>query len=149
MLEGGKSSIGLESTIVDIRNKPKILRLGGLEISAIERTLNKKIIINNNPSKLFSPGQFKLHYSPGIPIRLNAKKINKKEAYLTIKKTKENKPNFYYLSKNGSLKEAAKNLYSTLRKIKKNKFKSIAVSKVPNKGLGKTINDRLKRASKF
>ena len=149
ILNGGKSSIGLESTIVDIRNKPKILRLGGLEISAIERTLNKKIIINNNPSKLSSPGQFKLHYSPGIPIRLNAKKINKKEAYLTIKKTKKNKPNFYYLSKNGNLKEAAKNLYSTLRKIKKNKFKSIAVSKVPNKGLGKTINDRLKRASIF
>ena len=46
-------------------------------------------------------------------------------------------------------KEAAKNLYSTLRKIKKDKFESIAVSKIPNKGLGKTINDRLIRASKF
>ncbi len=62
---------------------------------------------------------------------------------------KQNNPNFYFLSKNGNLKEAAKNLYSTLRKIKKNKYKSIAVSKIPNKGLGKAINDRLKRASKF
>ena len=149
VLEGGKSSIGVESTIIDIRNKPKILRLGGLEISAIEKALNKKIIIKNNPSKISSPGQLKLHYSPGIPIRLGVKKINEKEAYLTIKKIKKNKPNFYYLSKNGNLREAAKNLYSTLRKIKKDKYKSIAVSKIPNKGLGKTINDRLRRASKF
>ena len=149
VLDGGKSSIGLESTIIDIRNKPKILRLGGLEISAIEKILKKKIIISKNPSKVSSPGQLKIHYSPGIPIRLNVKKTNKKEAYLSIKKMKQNKPNFYFLSKNGDLKEAAKNLYSTLRKIKKKKYKSIAVSKIPNKGLGKTINDRLKRASKF
>ena len=149
VLEGGKSSIGIESTIIDIRNKPKILRLGGLEISAIERTLNKKIVINNNSLKVSSPGQFKIHYSPGIPIRLNTKKINKDEAYLSLKKIKKNKPNFYFLSKNGNLKEAARNLYSMLRKIKKNKYKSIAVKEIPNKGLGKTINDRLKRASKF
>ena len=149
ILEGGKSSIGLESTIIDIRKKPKILRLGGLEISVIEKILNKKILISNNPSKISSPGQFKLHYSPGIPIRLNAKKIRKKEAYLSIKKQKQNKSNFYFLSKNGNLKEAAKNLYSTLRKIKKNKYKSIAVSKIPNKGLGRTINDRLLRAAKY
>ena len=149
VLEGGKSSIGLESTIIDIRNKPKILRLGGLEISAIEKTLNKKIVINNTPSKVSSPGQFKLHYSPGIPIRLNVKKIKKKEAYLSIKKMRQNKPNYFFLSKDGNLKEATKNLYSTLRKIKKNNYRSIAVNRIPNKGLGKTINDRLKRASKF
>ena len=57
--------------------------------------------------------------------------------------------NYYFLSKNGNLKEAARNLYSILRKIKKNKYRSIAVGKIPNKGLGKTINDRLIRASKF
>ena len=62
---------------------------------------------------------------------------------------KKIRANYYFLSKKGNLKEAAKNLYSTLRKIKKDKYKSIAVSKIPNKGLGKTINDRLLRASKF
>ena len=149
ILEGGKSSIGLESTIIDIRNEPKILRLGGLEISTIEKTLNKKITIYNNPLKISSPGQFKLHYSPGIPIRLNVKKINKEEAYLSIKNMKQKKANFYFLSRDGNLKEAAKNLYSILRKIKKDKHRSSAVGKIPNKGLGKTINDRLKRASKF
>ena len=149
ILEGGKSSIGLESTIIDIRNEPKILRLGSLEISTIEKALNKKITIYNNPLKISSPGQFKLHYSPGIPIRLNVKKINKEEAYLSIKNMKQKKANFYFLSRDGNLKEAAKNLYSILRKIKKDKHKSIAVGKIPNKGLGRTINDRLKRASKF
>ena len=59
------------------------------------------------------------------------------------------KKNYYFLSRKSDLKEAAKKLYSTLRKIKKSKFKSIAVEKIPNKGLGKTINDRLIRASKF
>ena len=149
VLEGGKSSIGIESTIIDLRNKPKILRLGGLDISTIQRVLNKKIIINNNPSKISTPGQLKLHYSPGIPIRLHVKKIKDEEAYLLIKKKKKTKPNYYFLSKKGDLREAAKNLYSTLRKIKKSKYKSIAVGKIPNKGLGKTINDRLIKASKF
>ena len=149
ILEGGKSSIGLESTIVDLRSKPRILRLGGLETSLIRKVLNKKILINNKPLKISSPGQFKLHYSPGIPVRLNVKKIKKGEACLLINKKKNAKSNYYFLSKNGNLKEAARNLYSMLRKIKKNKHKSIVVKKIPNKGLGKTINDRLIRASKF
>ena len=149
VLDGGKSSIGVESTIIDLRNKPIILRLGGLEISTIQKILKKKILIKNNAVKISSPGQSKIHYSPGIPIRLNIKKIKKKEAYLQIKKNKKNKSNYYFLSKNGDLREAAKNLYSTLRKIKKDNYKSIAVCKIPNKGLGKTINDRLIRASNF
>merc|ERR1711991_1081649 len=106
ILEGGKSTIGVESTIIDLRNKPKILRLGGLDISIIQRALKKKVIINNNISKISSPGQFKLHYSPGIPIRLNVKKIRNNEAYLLIRKSKKSKPNYYYLSKKGNLKEA-------------------------------------------
>ena len=149
ILEGGKSSVGVESTIIDLRKKPKVLRLGGLEIDIIKKILKKKISININPSKISAPGQLKVHYSPGIPIRLNVKKIERSEAFLSIKKSKINKANYYFLSKKGNLKEAAKNLYTTLRKIKKDNYKSIAVSKIPNKGFGKTINDRLLRASKF
>ena len=149
ILEGGRSSVGVESTIIDLRKNPTILRLGGLEIGIIEKILKKKISINTNPSKISAPGQSKIHYSPGIPIRLNVKKIKKDEAFLSIKKIKVNKINYYFLSKKGDLKEAAKNLYFTLRKIKKDNFKSIAVCKIPNKGIGKTINDRLMRASKF
>ena len=149
VLEGGKSSIGIESTIVDLRNKPKILRLGALENSSIQKELKKKIIIDNNPSKISSPGQFKLHYSPGIPIRLNVKKIKDEEAYVLIRKKKKVKKNYYFLTKDANFKEAARNLYSTLRKIKKDGYKSIAIAQIPNKGLGKAINDRLMRASKY
>ena len=69
--------------------------------------------------------------------------------YLLIRKKKVSKPNYYFLSQKGNLKEAAKNLYAILRKIKKDNYKSIAVDKIPNIGIGKTINDRLLRASKF
>ena len=149
ILEGGKSSIGLESTIIDLRKDPRILRLGGLNVSTIQKILRKKITINNKSSKIVSPGQLKVHYSPGLPIRLNAKNIRKDEAYLLIRKEKVSKSNYYFLSQKGNLKEAAKNLYSTLRKIKKKKYSSIAVCKIPDRGYGKTINDRLLRASRF
>ena len=149
VLEGGRSSVGVESTIIDLRKKPKILRLGGLEVGIIQKILKKKISINTNHSTISAPGQLKIHYSPGIPIRLNVKKIKKDEAFLLIKKNKINKTNYYFLSKKGDLKEAAKNLYTILRKIKKDNYKSIAVDKIPNIGIGKTINDRLLRASKF
>ena len=149
ILDGGRSSIGIESTIIDIRNKPKILRLGSIEISTIKKILNRKIIVSNSPAKISAPGQSRIHYSPGIPIRLKAKKAKNDEAFLFINKKKKVRANYYFLSKKGNLNEAAKNLYSTLRKIKKNNYKSIAVAKIPNKGIGKTINDRLTRASKF
>ena len=148
ILDGGRSKIGVESTIVSLINKPKILRLGG-----IERNKINKFLINKNKKKykiknIVVPGQGKVHYSPEIPIRLNIKNPKKYEAFMLIKKRKISKKNFFYLSKKKNLKEAAKNLYKTLRIIKKNKFKSIAVEKIPNIGFGETINDRLIRASK-
>ena len=71
------------------------------------------------------------------------------EAFILIKKRKTRSNNFYYLSTNSNLNEIAKNLYSSLRKIKNMGYKSIAVEKIPHKGLGKAINDRLRKASNF
>ena len=149
ILDGGRSKIGLESTIISLVNKPHILRLGGIEISKINKVLKSNIKFNKRKKKITSPGQEKVHYSPGIPIRLNVSKIKSNEAFMLIKKRKLSDKNFYYLSKNKNLKEAAKNLYKTLRIIKKKKFKSIAVEKIPNIGFGEAINDRLIKASKF
>jgi len=147
ILDGGKSKVGVESSILSLVNFPKILRLGGLEVSKIEKVLNQKIKIDTNPLKNIAPGQSKLHYSPGIPIRMNVIKPKKNEAFILIKKKEDKSPNYYYLSKNKNLKEAAKNLYSCLRKIKNKGYKSIAIQKIKNIGIGKTINDRLYRAS--
>jgi L-threonylcarbamoyladenylate synthase len=149
ILDGGRSKIGLESTIIDLTNSPKILRLGGLEVSKIEKVLGKRIKIYNNPIKKNAPGQSKLHYSPGIPLRMNVLRPKKNEAFILLKKKPKDSYNYFYLTKKNNLKEAAKNLYSCLRKIKNKGFKHIAVEKIPNKGLGKTINDRLNRASQY
>lgn len=149
ILQGKKSKIGIESTIIDLTNKPKILRLGGLEIEKIEKEIKTKLNFKLNPKKISAPGQLKLHYSPGLPIKLNVKKANDDVAHILIIKRKNDKKNFFYLSKKSDLKEATKNLYSVLRKIKKSGFKRIAVEKIPNIGLGLSINDRLKRAAKF
>ena len=149
ILDGGRCNIGIESTIIDLRKKPKILRLGGLEVSKIEKVLGKKIDNNINPRKKTAPGQSRLHYSPGIPLRMNVIKPKKYEAYILLNKKKIVSSNYFYLSKKNNLKEAAKNLYSFLRKIKNKGYKSIAVQKIQNIGIGQSINDRLKRASKF
>ena len=148
VLDGGKCKVGIESTILNLTGNPEILRLGGLEISKIKKIIKKPLKININPSKKNSPGQSKLHYSPGIALRMNAHKPKKDEAYVTLKNMKIKKKNFFYLSKNGNLNEATKNLYSVLRKIKNSGFKSVALEKINNYGLGQSINDRLTRASK-
>ena len=80
---------------------------------------------------------------------MNVIKPENEEAFILIKKRKTKLKNYFYLSTKNNLNEAAKNLYSCLRKIKKKGYKSIAVEKIPDKGLGKAINDRLIRASKY
>ena len=149
ILDGGTCDIGIESTIINLTSKPTILRLGGLDISKIEKTLGFKINLSLNPKNKITPGQSRLHYSPGIPLSTNMTKPKMNEAFLLIKKRKITLSNYFYLSKKNDLNEAAKNLYSFLRKIKNKGYKSIAVEKISNKGIGRTINDRLDRASKY
>ena len=147
ILDGGRSKIGLESTIISLVDKPKILRLGGMERAEINKVLNKNIKFDKTNKKITVPGQSKLHYSPGIPIKLNSTKPKPNGAFILIKKRKKSYKNYYYLSKNKNLKQAAKNLYKILRVIKNKNYKSIAVEKIPKIGFGEAINDRLKRAS--
>ena len=149
ILDGGVCAIGIESTIVNLTGKPSVLRLGGLDILKIQKTLGFKINISINPNKKIAPGQSLLHYSPGIPLRMNIIKPKDNEAFIIIKKRKNKLKNYFYLTAKNNLDEAAKNLYSCLRKIKNKGYKSIAVEKIPNKGLGKAINDRLQRASRY
>ena len=147
ILDGGKCKIGLESTIVDLTGKPSILRPGKITKEKIEKILRIKIKIRKNFKKINAPGQLKLHYSPGIPVQMNKKNINKQQALIGFGKKFKIGENYFNLSKNGNLKEIANNLYKTMRKIKKRRFKSIAVIKIPNKDIGYAINDRLRKAS--
>ena len=148
ILDGGKSKIGIESTVVDLTGKPTVLRPGIISTKIINKVLKIKINFKKKGFRISSPGMLKKHYSPGIPVFLNQKTTKDTNALITIGKKHKNKKNHFNLSKESDLKEAASNLYKTLRKIKKLKFKKIYVVKIPNIGQGIAINDRLERAAK-
>ncbi len=147
ILDGGRCKIGLESTIIDLTTKPTILRPGSITAKKIQKILKKKIKIKKNPKKIKAPGQLKLHYSPGIPVEMNKQYAKKNQALIGFGRKFHTKKNHFNLSKSGNLKEAANNLYKTMREIKKRNFKSIAVAKIPNTEIGLAINDRLRKAS--
>ena len=145
IINSGNSKIGIESTVVSLIGKPKILRPGIIGVKTIRKFL--KISIFKKSSKVRSPGMLKKHYSPGIPVLLDQKRADKNCALITFGKKYKNKTNYFNLSKKSDLKEAASNLYKTFRKIKKQGFKKIYVVKIPNRGPGIAINDRLRRAA--
>jgi L-threonylcarbamoyladenylate synthase len=147
ILDGGNCKIGLESTIIDLTGKPSILRPGIITLEKIRKVLKKKISIKKTSKKIKAPGQLKFHYYPGIPVKMNKKYPEKNQALIGFGKKFKTGKNRFNLSKNGNLKEAANNLYKTMRLIKKRNFKSIAVTKIPSTGIGYAINDRLKKAS--
>ena len=147
ILDGGRSKIGLESTVISLYGKTKILRPGAISHKKIGKILKKNLSISKKTRDLRSPGLLKKHYSPGIPIKLNCKKADRKSAFIVFGRKYKKASNVFNLSPNSSLKEAAKNLYKTLRKIKNLKYKKINVVKIPNYNIGIAINDRLKRAS--
>ena len=95
ILDGGSSKIGLESTIINLIGKPNILRLGGINSKLIYKTINSLKNKNKRKINVKVPGNSKLHYSPGIPVRLNAKKNNKSEAFILIKKRKKINKNYF------------------------------------------------------
>ena len=147
ILDGGRCKIGLESTIIDLTSKPSILRQGSITAENIYQILKKKIIIKKKTKVIKSPGQLKLHYYPGIPVLMNRIRPKKDGAFITFGKKFTGRKNNFNLSKNNNLKEAANNLYKIMRKIRKKNYKSISVCKIPNIGIGRAINERLRKAS--
>jgi len=144
----GKSKLGLESTVVQIKNKViYILRPGSITEEEIKKAF-KNIKIKKKFNSKLSPGNQKKHYAPNLPIRINVKKVKSNETLLNFGKNNLfSKIYNLNLSKKGDLIEASKNFFHFLNLLDKVKSKGIAVAKIPSKGLGKTINDRLKRAS--
>ncbi len=148
ILDGGKSFVGIESTVVDLTNKPRILRPGIIGPESINKVLKVNVRYIKKTSIIKSPGMLKKHYSPGIPIKLNRIRGGKNDAYITFGKKYKKKYNHFNLSKKSNLNEAASNLYKIMRIIKKKKFKKINVVKIPKRGIGIAINDRLERAAR-
>jgi len=147
ILNDGPCQIGIESTVVDLTKKIKILRPGIISQSQISKKISKKVSFAKNIKTIKAPGALKKHYSPNIPMKLNQKRAGKNDAFITFGKKYKDTLNTYNLSKTSNLKEAGKNLYKILRTIKNKKYKKIFVVKIPNTGIGLAINDRLKHAS--
>jgi L-threonylcarbamoyladenylate synthase len=147
ILDTKKISIGLESTVVSLGSSIVILRPGAITKEMIAKVLKKKVLERKHKGDVIAPGQFKKHYSPGIPVYLNQTKAKPKGALLVFGKHKANK-NIFFLSKKSSLSEAGKYLYTLLRQVKEKGFKNISITKIPERGIGIAINDRLQRASK-
>jgi L-threonylcarbamoyladenylate synthase len=153
ILDGGSSRIGIESTIIGFENKaPIVYRMGGLSIETLERELGKIKVQLHSSSNPKAPGQLKSHYAPSKRIILgNIEDLLQKypahcSSILTFQKD-YNSPNQVILSKSGSLDEAAQNLFASLRSLDKMEADVILAELVPDEGIGRAINDRLRRAS--
>lgn len=149
ILAGGKSQIGLESTIIDLTSsRPRMLRPGGITKEQIEKLLGP-LEEAHESTPVLAPGMLASHYAPSLPVRLDARNVSAEEALLAFGPDDLIKGGAMRLnlSRTGDLHEAAANLFAMLRELDQPRFRSIAVMPIPNKGLGAAINDRLKRAS--
>jgi L-threonylcarbamoyladenylate synthase len=157
ILDGGQCTIGLESTIIDLSTKkPKVLRLGGLSLEELEDCLGEEITFTkNSSSNPKAPGMLSAHYSPGIPVIFgnlakNLKQVNRHRCgIISFRDMLPGVPeeNQRVLSPKGDLKEAAAALFRSLRSFNTDDIDQILAEEFPKEGLGRAINDRLKRAS--
>jgi L-threonylcarbamoyladenylate synthase len=151
VLDGGATAVGLESTVVDVTgNEPIILRLGGVAREDIARVLGRAIsVAEGNPEKPGSPGMLARHYAPGARLRLDAQEARSDEALLAFGgAVPRHAGPMINLSVTGDLAEAAANLFSALRALDASGVPTIAVTPIPEEGLGEAINDRLRRAAR-
>lgn len=156
ILDGGPTLVGVESTIIGFENDEAIVyRLGGLTIEEIEKIIGKVNIQVNENSNPKSPGMLKSHYAPRKNLRigeienLRTEMLPNKFGVIAFDKYMDGieKKNQILLSSSGNLNEAAKNLFAAMRKLDDSDVEEILAVKFPEEGLGRAINDRLKRAS--
>jgi L-threonylcarbamoyladenylate synthase len=148
ILDDGPTAIGLESTVVDLsRTPPRLLRPGGLTSEEIEAAIGPLAGVEAG-ARPQAPGMLESHYAPELPLRLDATTVASDEALLAFgpgvpagaRKTLN-------LSPAGDLTQAAANLFAHLRRLDASGARRIAVMPVPEQGLGRAINDRLRRAA--
>ncbi|MBK6263875.1 threonylcarbamoyl-AMP synthase [Marivirga sp. S37H4] len=154
ILNGEVSNVGIESTIVGFdKDQPVVYRLGGLDVNEIESIIGKVKVMEHSSSQPDAPGMLKSHYAPRKKIILGnieelliqCKGLN--IGVLSFHKEYSEADLSYILSEKQDMHEAAKNLFSYLRLLDESSVDIILTELVPNTGLGKAINDRLKRAS--
>ncbi|MDW7692327.1 L-threonylcarbamoyladenylate synthase [Flammeovirgaceae bacterium SG7u.111] len=157
ILDGGKCKVGLESTIISFAGEqPTVLRKGGLAIEELESLMGAKLAIReHSSSRPDAPGMLHKHYSPKVPFELGDIESLLKEhkgkniATLSLSKTFKGISSTlqFVLSEKEDLSEAARNLFAYLRTLDQLQPDIILAELVPEEGLGRAINDRLRRAA--
>lgn len=147
ILDAGPCPIGVESTVLDLTGEtPMLLRPGGVPIEDLAAFLGPIATAATGPAR--SPGMLASHYAPSLPLRLDARTAQPGEALLAF--GPEAPLGFHkvlWLSRAGDLAEAAANLFAMLRALDRPDLAGIAVMPIPEEGLGRAINDRLRRAA--
>ena len=147
-LDGGPSTIGLESTVLSVLDGDiRLLRPGGVPRDAIEALVGPLAEAEADARR--SPGRLARHYAPSVPLRLDAMTALPGEAYLAFGPGEPEDVEVWNLSAAGDLREAAANLFAHLRAADRAGMAAIAVAPIPDEGLGEAINDRLRRAAGF
>ncbi len=156
ILDGGGCTLGLESTIVGFEDgTPTIYRKGGISVEAIEKIIGKVQVKTFSSSNPQAPGMLKSHYAPRTPLILgDIEKLipqyeNHKIGILSFQKQLAQIPNHQQitLSVSGNLEEAAKHLFAAMRQLDQMNLDIILAELLPEKELGRAINDRLRRAA--
>ena len=156
ILDGGACEVGLESTIVGLEGDDVVIyRLGGLDISEIEKQIGPIKVKDHSSSNPAAPGQLESHYAPRKPFILGdleklvseKKREGVKFGVLSFAKHFPEIENQVTLSPEANLYEAAKNLFAAMRTLDQSQAKVILAELMPETGLGRAINDRLRRAA--
>lgn len=143
IISGYSSKIGLESTIISFLPEPSILRFGAIHETDISQLLGLDLKKKRKDEKISAPGQLSSHYAPKGSIRLNSKVFKKNEVSLGFGEILCD----LNLSREANLAEAAANLFDYLHRLDEMGAEKIAVSPIPEEGIGIAINDRLRRAA--
>ncbi|SDY17494.1 L-threonylcarbamoyladenylate synthase [Citreimonas salinaria] len=142
VIDGGRCTVGVESTILGLAGRPTLLRPGGITEDALAEVLGRRPAARKGEA-ISAPGQLRSHYAPGARVRLNAAEWHAGEARLGFGDVESD----LNLSPNGDLTEAAANLFEYLHRLDVENPDVIAISPIPHLGLGVAINDRLSRAA--
>ncbi|HSF64884.1 MAG TPA: L-threonylcarbamoyladenylate synthase [Paracoccaceae bacterium] len=148
VLDAGPCAVGVESTILGLTDaRPRLLRPGGLPAEALEAALGAALVTEADPSRPEAPGQLASHYAPAAPVRLEADAPARAEVWVGFGPGCDGAA--LTLSATGDLVEAAANLFHILREADAlaGPGGRIAFAPVPDRGLGRAINDRLRRAA--
>lgn len=149
VIDGGPCSIGVESTVLSLLDdRPRILRPGAVTAEQLSEVLQEPVETETGAEDADaprSPGRLLSHYAPRLPVRLEARAAEPGEVLLGFGPGAPREA--LNLSPTGDLQEAAANLFAMLRRLDDPSHRAIAVMPVPETGLGRAINDRLRRAA--